>query len=84
MTISLLTTTVLSGGAIAGIVLGVIGALIVGGIAGFFITRAVVKKQLKDNPPINEKQIRAMYMSMGRKPSEADIKKTMNAMKRSK
>ncbi|WP_026389818.1 YneF family protein [[Acholeplasma] multilocale] len=80
----MLTTTVLSGGAIAGIVLGVIGALIVGGIAGFFITRAVVKKQLKDNPPINEKQIRAMYMSMGRKPSEADIKKTMNAMKRSK
>lgn len=73
----------LSGGALAGTLVGVIiGALLVGGIAGFFITRAIVKKQLKDNPPITEAQIRAMYMSMGRKPSESDIKKTMNAMKR--
>jgi hypothetical protein len=36
------------------------------------------------NGKINENQIRAMYRSMGRKPSEADIKKTMNAFKRGK
>ncbi|QBQ07692.1 hypothetical protein SGLAD_v1c04930 [Spiroplasma gladiatoris] len=57
---------------------------IVGGVLGFIITRKVIQKQLKDNPPINENQIRAMYRSMGRKPSEADIKKTMNAVKKGK
>ncbi|ATZ16351.1 hypothetical protein JN01_0608 [Entomoplasma freundtii] len=75
----------LSGGALAGTLVGVIiGALLVGGLIGFFITRAIVRKQLRDNPPITESQIRAMYMSMGRKPSESDIKKTMNAIKKSK
>lgn len=75
----------LSDGALVGTLVGVIiGALILGGLAGFFITRAIVRKQLRDNPPITESQIRAMYMSMGRKPSEADIKRTMNAIKRAK
>ncbi len=75
----------MTGGALAGLLVGVIlVSLVIGGIAGFFITRAVVRKQLKNNPPINEAQIRAMYLSMGRKPSEADIKKTMNAVKRAK
>ena len=44
--------------------------LIVGLIAGFFASRYFFKKQLQKNPPINEKMIRAMYMEMGRKPSE--------------
>ena len=75
----------MTGGALAGLLVGVIlVSLVIGGIAGFFITRAVVRKQLKNNPPINEAQIRAMYLSMGRKPSEADIKKTMNAVRRAK
>ncbi|WP_342269416.1 YneF family protein [Spiroplasma endosymbiont of Aspidapion aeneum] len=64
------------------LLISVIFSLIGGGILGFVITRKMIKKQLKDNPPITEKQIRAMYMSMGRKPSESDIKKTMNAFKR--
>ncbi|ASP28266.1 hypothetical protein SCORR_v1c04940 [Spiroplasma corruscae] len=67
----------------AGLIIAIVSA-IVGGIIGFIITRKVIQKQLKDNPPINENQIRAMYRSMGRKPSEADIKKTMNAVKRGK
>jgi len=65
----------------AGLIIA-IGCLVIGGIIGFIITRKIIAKQLKDNPPINENQIRAMYRSMGRKPSEADIKKTMNAVKR--
>ncbi|WP_338969237.1 YneF family protein [Spiroplasma endosymbiont of Labia minor] len=64
-----------------GLIIGLV-CLIVGGVAGFFITRMIVRKQLRDNPPITENQIRAMYRSMGRKPSEADIKRTMNAVKR--
>ena len=65
-------------------ILGQIGLIIlgivVGGIAGFFISRAVFKKQLKKNPPINEKMIRALYMQMGRKPSEAQVRAAMKAM----
>ncbi len=54
--------------------------LIAGGAAGFFIARYVFKKQLKENPPINEKQIRVMFRMMGQKPSEARIKQIMKAM----
>ncbi|ALD66413.1 MULTISPECIES: YneF family protein [Spiroplasma] len=67
-----------------GALLIAIATAIVGGIIGFIITRKVIQKQLRENPPINENQIRAMYRSMGRKPTESDIKKTMNAVKRGK
>ncbi len=50
----------------------------------FYITRKLIEKQLRQNPPISEAQIRAMFMSMGRKPSEAQIRSTMNAMKGAK
>ena len=58
----------------------VIGALIIGAVAGFMIARYVFKKQLKDNPPINENMIRAMFRSMGRKPSEAQVRAVMKSM----
>ena len=54
--------------------------LIIGAIVGFFGARYVFKKQLQKNPPINEKMIRAMYMEMGRKPSEAQIKRIMSSV----
>ena len=54
--------------------------LAVGLVIGFFASRYVFKKNLKKNPPINEKMIRAMYMEMGRKPSEAQIKKIMSSV----
>ena len=62
----------------------VVIGLIVGGLGGFFGARAYMKKQIKENPPVNEKMIRAMFMQMGRKPSEAQIKATMNAMNKYK
>ena len=55
-----------------------LGALIVGGIAGFFITRYIF--QLRENPPVNEKMIRAMFRSMGRTPSEKQIREIMRNM----
>ena len=58
--------------------------IVIGGIAGFFIARAYFAKQLKKHPPINEKMIRAMFLSMGRKPSEAQIKQVMNQMNRAR
>ena len=60
----------------------VIAALIFGLIGGFFGARAIIKKEIQKNPPINEQMIRAMYLQMGRKPSEADIRKIMNSMKK--
>lgn len=57
-------------------------AFFVGAIGAFFLTRYLFKRQLEKNPPINEKMIRALYTSMGRKPSEADIQRTMNAVKK--
>lgn len=54
--------------------------LAVGFVIGFFVIKAVFTKQLKDNPPINRDMIRAMFMQMGRKPSEKDITRVMNSM----
>ena len=54
--------------------------LLIGGGLGFFFTKRYFEKQLKENPPINEKMIRALFMQMGRKPSEAQIKQIMASM----
>ena len=62
-------------------VLNVIIGVIIGIIIGFFVARYMFKKQLRKNPPINEKMIRAMHMEMGRKPSEAQIKRIMASVK---
>lgn len=60
-----------------------IGALVGGLVAGFFGARYFMKKELEKNPPISEAAIRAMFRSMGRKPSEAQIRAVMNSMKNS-
>ena len=60
--------------------LSLILGLIAGGALGYYFTRKQFEKQLRENPPINEKMIRAMYMQMGRKPSEAQIKQIMASM----
>lgn len=62
----------------------IIISLIVGFVIGFFVAQSRFKKEIANNPPINEKMIRAMYMQMGRKPSESQIKQTMNAMNQHK
>ena len=68
--------------AIVWFVVIIVGSILVGGVAGFFISRKVFKNYLEKNPPINENMIRAMFMQMGRKPSEAQIKAVMNSMKK--
>ena len=67
-------------GSIWSSILYLVVGLIAGGAAGFFITRHMFNKQLKENPPITEKMVRAMYMQMGRKPSEAQIRAIMKSM----
>lgn len=58
----------------------VIVALLGGAFLGFQLSKKATMKHLKENPPISEKQIRAMYLSMGRKPSEAQIQNTLRSM----
>lgn len=65
-------------------VLYLVIGLVAGGVAGFMIARSLIKKELKKNPPINENMIRAMFMQMGRKPSEAQIRQVMNSMNKNK
>ena len=55
--------------------------VIIGAFLGFYFTKKKFEKEIKENPPINEKMIRAMYMEMGRKPSEAQIKRIMASVK---
>lgn len=54
--------------------------LIIGAILGFYFTKRKFEKELKENPPINEKMIRAMFLQMGRKPSEAQIRQIMKSV----
>lgn len=54
--------------------------LVVGGGISFYFTKKKFEKELKENPPINEKMIRAMFLQMGRKPSEAQIKQIMKSV----
>ena len=72
----------LQAGDIAAIVLGVLIPFIA--FFSYFITKKLIEKQLRENPPISESQIRAMFASMGRKPSEAQIRNVMNSMKGAK
>ena len=58
----------------------VLVGMAIGGALGWYFTRKAIQKQLKENPPVNEKMIRAMFMQMGRKPSEAQIKQVMKSM----
>ncbi len=69
-------------GAFVGAIIGVfLGAIILGIVIGFRIANKMTKKQLEENPPITEEQIRAMYAQMGRKPSEQQIRQIMNNFK---
>ena len=58
-------------------ILSLVGCLLAGGVAGFFLARYFLKKEIEKNPPINEKMIRVMFAQMGRTPSEKQIREIM-------
>lgn len=58
--------------------------ILIGAAIGFFVTRKIIQKQIAKNPPINENMIRAMFLQMGRKPSEAQIKQVLRSMNQHK
>ena len=71
----------MTGGSLAGII---IVCLIVGIVIGFFGSRYVFKRELKKNPPMNEKMVRAMMSQMGRTPSEKQVRAVMRQMEENK
>ena len=54
--------------------------LLVGLVAGFFVARFIMKRELKKNPPINEQMIKVMMSQMGRTPTQKQINQMMKAM----
>lgn len=58
--------------------------LLVVAIAVFFLVKKLFTRQLKKNPPINEKMIRAMMTQMGRTPSEKQVRAVMKSMEDAK
>lgn len=68
-------------GSIVGIA---ISCFVVGLVLGFFLSRWFFKRQLKKNPPINEKMVRAMMSQMGRTPSEKQVRAVMRQMEENK
>ncbi len=61
-------------------ILWLVVGMIIGGGLGYYFTRRQVEIELKKNPPVSEKMIRAMFLQMGRKPSEAQIRSIMKSM----
>lgn len=61
-------------------ILFTLAGLLIGGFLGFYFTKKKFEKELRENPPINEKMIRAMFLQMGRKPSEAQIRQIMKSV----
>lgn len=68
-----------------GITIGVgIVLFIAGAIIALVVSKKMFEKQIRENPPITESMIRAMYMQMGRKPSESQIRAVMRSVKNAK
>ncbi|WP_429970798.1 YneF family protein [Fructilactobacillus sp. Tb1] len=60
----------------------VLVALAAGLALGFFGARKYMEKYLKENPPINEEQLKGMMLQMGQKPSKKKLNQMMASMKR--
>ena len=55
---------------------------IAGGVVGFFVSRKVMKKYMKNNPPINEKMIKTLMSGMGRTPTQKQVNQMMKQMQK--
>lgn len=65
-------------------ILMILLGLVIGAIVGFLLARHMMKKYMKENPPINEKMIETLMSGMGRKPSQKQINQMMREINRLK
>ena len=63
-------------------ILMIVIGLIPGLIIGFFVSRKLMTKYLKKNPPINEEMIKALMSGMGRTPNQKQINQMMKQMQK--
>lgn len=55
---------------------------IAGGVVGFFVSRKLMMKYMKKNPPINEEMIKTLMSGMGRTPTQKQVNQMMKQMQR--
>lgn len=55
---------------------------IAGGVVGFFVSRKVMMKYMKNNPPINEEMIKTLMSGMGRTPTQKQVNQMMKQMQK--
>ena len=55
---------------------------IAGGVVGFFVSRKLMMKYMKKNPPINEEMIKALMSGMGRTPTQKQVNQMMKQMQK--
>lgn len=55
---------------------------IVGGVVGFFVSRKLIMKYMKKNPPINEEMIKTLMSGMGRTPTQKQVNQMMKQMQK--
>lgn len=61
-------------------ILLVLVGLIIGAVIGFFVSKKLMTKYLKQNPPINEEMIRTLMSGMGRTPTQKQVNQMMKNM----
>ena len=52
------------------------------GVVGFFVSRKVMMKYMKNNPPINEEMIKTLMSGMGRTPTQKQVNQMMKQMQK--
>lgn len=63
-------------------ILQVLLGFIAGGVVGFFVSRKIMTKYLKKNPPINEEMIKTLMSGMGRTPTQKQVNQMMKQMQK--
>ena len=63
-------------------ILQVLIGFIVGGVVGFFVSKHLMTKYLKKNPPINEEMIKTLMSGMGRTPTQKQVNQMMKQMQK--
>lgn len=63
-------------------ILMIVIGLIPGLVIGFFISKKVMTKYLKKNPPVNEEMIKALMSGMGRTPTQKQVNQMMKNMQK--
>ena len=63
-------------------ILQVFLGFVIGAVVGFFVSRKLMTKYMKKNPPINEEMIKALMSGMGRTPTQKQVNQMMKQMQK--